>query len=82
MCSLSMSLLIWKLPVDVSNFRVLISILCSSFVQLIIPNVGMITGIANILWDAALLLACSSDDQIFLSLSQAIWLLVLYLESH
>ena len=69
MCSLAMSLLIWKLPVDVSNFRVLVSILCSSsFVQSIIPNVGMITGIANILWDAALLLACSSDDQIFLTL--------------
>ena len=64
-----MSLLIWKLPVDVSNFQVLISILCSSsFVQLIIPNVGMITGIANILWDAALLIACGSDDQIFLTL--------------
>ena len=59
----------WKLRVDVSNINILISILCStSFVQLIIPNVGVIAGIAKILWDVTLLLAYSSYDQIFLTL--------------
>ena len=64
-----MPLLIWKLPADVSNVGVLISILCTcAFVQLIIPNVGVITCIAKILWYVTLLLAYSSDDQIFLTL--------------
>ena len=58
-----------KLLVDVSNFRFLKSILCSSsFAQLIIPNVGVITGIAKILWNVSLLLAYNSDDKIFLTL--------------
>ena len=61
--------LIWKLPVDVSNFWILISILySSSFVQLIIPKVGVITGVAKILWDVTLLLAYNSDDQMLLTL--------------
>ena len=64
-----MSLSMWKLPADESNINILISILCStSFVQLIIPNVGVITGIAKILWDVTLFLAYSSYDQIFLTL--------------
>ena len=53
-----MSLLIWKLPVDVIN----------SFVQLITLNVGIITGIAKMLWDVTLLLPYRSNDQIFLTL--------------
>ena len=61
--------MMWKLPVDVSNFWILISILySSSFVQLIIPKVGVITGVAKILWDVTLLLAYNSDDQMFLTL--------------
>ena len=61
--------LMWKLPVDVSNFWILISILySSSFVQLIIPKVGVITGVAKILWDVTLLLAYNSDDQMLLTL--------------
>ena len=48
--SLSMSPLMWKLPDDVSIFLVLMSICSnSSFVQLRIPIVGMITGMANML---------------------------------
>ena len=59
----------WYWPVDVSNFRVLISmLLSSSFVQLIIPIIGLIIGIAKILWNAILFLAYSSDNQIFLTL--------------
>ena len=61
--------LMWKLPVDVSNFWILISILySSSFVQLIIPKVGVITSVAKILWDVTLLLAYNSDDQMLLTL--------------
>ena len=61
--------MMWKLPVDVSNFWILISILySSSFVQLIIPKVGVITGVAKILWDVTLLLAYNSDDQMLLTL--------------
>ena len=61
--------LMWKLPVDVSNFWILISILySSSFVQSIIPRVGVITGVAKILWDVTLLLAYNSDDQMLLTL--------------
>ena len=61
--------LMWKLPVDVSNFWILISILySSSFAQLIIPKVGVITGVAKILWDVTLLLAYNSDDQMLLTL--------------
>ena len=58
-----MSLFIWNLPLDVISFRALIPISgSSSFFQLIIPNVGVITGIAKILRDVTLLLAYSSDD--------------------
>ena len=61
--------MMWKLPVDVSNFWILISILySSSFAQLIIPKVGVITGVAKILWDVTLLLAYNSDDQMLLTL--------------
>ena len=43
-------------------------LLSSSFDQSIIPIIGLIIGIAKILWNAILFLAYSSDNQIFLTL--------------
>ena len=63
--SLSISLLTWKLPLHDKIFLVSISICSnSSFVHCIIPNLGVKTGMAKVLWAITLLFEYNSDDQI------------------
>ena len=67
--SLSIPLLGWKLPFILMILRVLISIsFNSSIFQSIIPKVGLMTLVTNVLCAVALLYAESSEDHNFLHL--------------
>ena len=66
--SRSTSLRLWRLPVYVRILLVAISrFLISCLVQFIIPIVGVITGMAKVLWAVILLLLYRSELYIFLT---------------